>query len=335
MPTYQGMTQFAHERGGKTVVLLLNLGTPDAPDTPSVRRYLAEFLSDPRIVEMPRWLWKIILHGVILRIRPSRSAHAYQQVWTEQGSPLLTISRQQQQALQARLGEGVQVELAMRYGQPSMQGVMDKLVQQGVERLLVLPLYPQYSGTTTGSTFDRLGQLLQRWRWVPQLHFINSYHDHPLYIEALAGSVEAHEQAEGKPDKWLLSFHGTPKRYHRQGDPYYCFCHVTAKALAARMGWQEHQYQLCFQSRFGREEWLKPYTDETLKTLPGQGVKRVATLSPGFSADCLETLEEMAVENREVFLQAGGEEYHYVPALNDSAAHIDLMEALLQPYLPS
>jgi ferrochelatase len=334
---YRGQSGFRHEQPARVGVLITNLGTPEAPTTPALRRYLAEFLADPRVVEVPRLLWFLILHGIILRIRPRRSAHAYQSVWTEAGSPLMLHTLAQRDALRAVLkpvwGDDLVVECAMRYGQPSITSVLELMQQQGVRQLLVLPLYPQYSAATTASTFDALAADFTRRRWLPDLRFVSHYHDFPEYIEALAGQVEQHWQEHGRPDKLVLSYHGVPRRYLDNGDPYHCECHKTSRLLAERLGLNPDQYVTTFQSRFGREEWLKPYTDETLKALPGQGVRHVQVLCPGFSSDCLETIEEIDVENRAYFMAAGGEQYHYITALNALPSHIRALQSLIEQQL--
>ena len=316
-----------------TGVLLVNLGTPDAPTTSAVRRYLAEFLSDPRVVEMPRLLWKPILHGIILRTRPSRSAAAYQKIWTEQGSPLLTISQEQAAGLQTILDQEVdspiKVELAMRYGNPSISSGLERLRQKNIERIIVLPLYPQYSATTTASTFDAISQELQQWRWLPDLKFISHYHDHPGYIDALASSVLEYWNQNSRPEKLLISFHGIPQEYADAGDPYPDKCRTTAKLLAEKLELAADEWAISFQSRLGRKEWVKPYTDVTLKQWGTDGVKSVQVICPGFPTDCLETLEEIAMENRELFITAGGGEYSYIPALNSSPEHIQLLADII------
>ncbi|SFX73142.1 ferrochelatase [Marinospirillum alkaliphilum] len=315
-------------------VMLVNLGTPDAPTPAAVRKYLAEFLWDRRVVDVPRPLWWMILHGIILRTRPGRVAHNYQQVWTEQGSPLLAISRQQQQALQARLqdelGETIPVLLAMTYGSPSMEDAGRELRRLGVERLLVLPLYPQFSATTTAAAFDRLAASLKRCPHWPELRFIRDYHQHPAYIRALAQSVrQAWHQQGQEAAKLVMSFHGIPERYARQGDPYPRHCEATAKALADELGLRSDQWLLTYQSRFGKEPWLQPYTDATLEQLGSEKLRGLSVICPGFSADCLETLEEIEGENREIFEQAGGSDFSYVPALNDRPEHIQMMVELV------
>lgn len=314
---------------GALGVLLVNLGTPDAPETAAVRRYLAEFLADPRVVETPRWLWWLILNGVILRFRPSRSAKAYRSVWGEDGSPLLSIGRAQAAALQdeldRRLSGAVHVELAMRYGEPSIARGIDALVSKGARRLLVLSLYPQYSATTTAAVFDAVSVRLQQYRWMPELRFINEYWSEPGYIASLTASVREHWAAHGRKQRLVMSFHGVPKRYVRNGDPYYAQCRATASRLATALSLKEDEWQLVFQSRVGREEWLQPYCDKTMTSLPGEGVKSVDVICPGFAADCLETLEEIAEENREIFMRAGGEAFDYIPALNARADHISAL----------
>ncbi len=337
MAKYQGTPEFSHDQPPGTGVLLVNLGTPDAPTPEAVRRFLAEFLWDPRVVEMARPLWWLILHGVILRLRPHRVAKAYQTVWTEDGSPLLSIAKKQvpavRDALSKQTGGRIEVALGMRYGNPSIEGAMDELRSKGMRRLLVLPLYPQYSATTTASIFDEVFRVLTGWRWVPELRLIQHYHDYPPYIDALAASVREHWERHGRPDRLLLSFHGIPRRYLDAGDPYFCECHTTGRLLAERLELQDGEWQLTFQSRFGREEWLRPYTDHTLKAWGKQGIGRVDVVCPGFSADCLETLEEIAEQNRELFLHAGGKELGYIPALNDRADHAQALSLLLARHM--
>lgn len=309
----------------KVGVLLVNLGTPDEPTASALRRYLAEFLSDPRVIEIPRLLWMLILHGIILRTRPKKSAALYKKVWTSEGSPLLAISRQQQIAIQEALQETASVKLGMRYGNPSISSALRELQKEAVRKIIVLPLYPQYASPTTGSTFDAVANELKTWRWVPELHFINNYCDEPLYIEALANSLREHIEQHGKPQKIIFSYHGMPKRYLLTGDPYFCFCQKTTRLVQEKLALDKSDCITSFQSRFGYAEWLKPYTDETLASLPKEGVKNIAIVSPAFSADCLETLEELDVENRHIFLNAGGEHYHYVTALNDREDHIFML----------
>jgi len=334
MPRFKGEPDYRHGSPECIGVLLTNLGTPDAPDTPSLRRYLREFLWDPRVVEIPRPLWWLLLHGVILPTRPARSAEAYQQVWDTrgEGSPLMAISRRQREGLQARLEERlagpVQVALGMRYGHPSLAEGLAELNRAGARRILVLPLYPQYSGSTTASTFDAVTRELRRWRWVPELRFLQHYPRDPGYIHALAASVREHWAAHGEPDRLVMSFHGVPKRYLLAGDPYHCECHATARLLAEALELPEERWQVTFQSRFGRAEWLQPYTDATMRALPEEGVRRVDVICPGFPADCLETLQEINDENREYFQAAGGETFHYIPALNERGDHLDALADL-------
>lgn len=338
MNRFTALTEQAHEKkNNRTGILITNLGTPDEPDTASVRRYLREFLSDPRVVEIPRLIWLLILHGIILRLRPARSAKLYKSIWTAAGSPLMAIGKRQRERLEQSLRDSGQrdfeLRLAMRYGSPPIREALRAFQQQGIHRVVVLPLYPQYAGPTTGSTFDVVADELKHWRWVPELHFINSYHDHPLYIEALANSIRKHFTEHGKPQKLVLSYHGMPKRNLMLGDPYHCQCQKTTRLVVELLGLDEDDYVTTFQSRFGKAEWLQPYTDATLASLPGQGVKDVAIISPAFSADCLETLEELDRENRKIFVDAGGEQYRYIPCLNDNDDHIRLMTALLLPNL--
>jgi len=326
-----------HDQPKRIGVLLINLGTPDAPDRRAVRRYLKEFLWDPRVVEAPRLPWWLALNLVILNTRPGRSAEAYHKIWSEEGSPLLTISRRQQQALHERLtqdhGDGLIVELAMRYGQPSIAKGLARLREQGADRVLVFPLYPQYSATTTASVFDAVTDELRSWRWLPELRFVNHYHDEPAYIRALAESVCEHRARYGTADRLLFSFHGIPQKYFEQGDPYFCECQKSARLLAETLELADDAWMLSFQSRLGPKQWLQPYTDQTLHKLAGDGVKSVQVLCPGFSADCLETLEEIAMENREVFLKAGGERYEYIPCLNDRITHIEALAVVITRHL--
>lgn len=317
----------------KTGVLITNLGTPDAPTAPALRRYLAEFLSDPRVIEIPKLVWQGILHGIILRVRPKKSAEKYKTVWTEKGSPLLTISKQQAAAIQQQLGSSVCVKLGMRYGNPSIASALREFQTLGIRNIIVLPLYPQYASPTTGSTFDAIANELKTWRWVPELHFINNYCDNPLYIDALANSIREHITAHGKPQKIVFSYHGMPKRNLDLGDPYFCFCQKTTRLIQEKLGLEKDDFITTFQSRFGYAEWLKPYTDETLQQLAKDGTHHVAIISPAFSADCLETLEELAVENRDIFMAAGGKTYHYIPALNDREDHILGLTAIIRDYL--
>jgi len=333
MSKYIGNPDYQHDSRPCLGILVTNLGTPDAPTASAVRRYLAEFLSDPRVIEVPKALWWLILHGIILRFRPRRSAHAYAKIWREEGSPLLTESKRQAEALldelAMRVTGPIKVELAMRYGNPSIQSALDRLRNVGAERLLVLPLYPQYSSTTTGSTFDAVADVLRRWRWLPEFRMITHYHDDRLYIEALAESILTHWQQTAKPEKLVFSFHGLPEDYFLAGDPYHCECHKTARLVAERLGLSQKQWTVSFQSRFGPRAWLSPYTDETLKSLAGEGIKHVNVICPGFSADCLETLEEINIQYRGLFMESGGERFEYIPALNDNPKHIEALTELI------
>ena len=315
----------------KTGILLANLGTPDAPTPGAVKRYLRQFLSDKRVVDTSRLLWWPLLRGVILPIRSPRVAKLYQSVWMEEGSPLMVYSRRQQQALATRLPD-TPVALGMSYGSPSLASAVDDLLAQGVEHIVVLPLYPQYSCSTVAAVWDELARILAKKRAIPGISFIRDYAEHPDYIHALAASVRASFAVHGEPDLLLLSYHGIPQRYANQGDDYPQRCRDTTRELVSALGLPPERVMMTFQSRFGREPWLTPYTDETLKMLGEKGTKHIQVLCPGFAADCLETLEEIAVQNREVFLEAGGEQYEYIPALNADVAHIEMMVNLTAPY---
>ncbi|MCK5962720.1 ferrochelatase [Klebsiella pneumoniae] len=315
----------------KTGILLANLGTPDAPTPGAVKRYLRQFLSDKRVVDTSRLLWWPLLRGVILPIRSPRVAKLYQSVWMEEGSPLMVYSRRQQQALAARLPD-TPVALGMSYGSPSLASAVDDLLAQGVEHIVVLPLYPQYSCSTVAAVWDELARILAKKRAIPGISFIHDYAEHPDYIHALAASVRASFAVHGEPDLLLLSYHGIPQRYANQGDDYPQRCRDTTRELVSALGLPPERVMMTFQSRFGREPWLTPYTDETLKMLGEKGTKHIQVLCPGFAADCLETLEEIAVQNREIFLEAGGKQYEYIPALNADAAHIEMMVNLTAPY---
>lgn len=330
---FKGSPEFTHQQTDRIGILITNLGTPDAATPKALRRYLKQFLWDPRVVEIPRPLWWLILNAIILRVRPARSARAYAEVFTDAGSPLLFHTRNQAKALQAALRarghEQVLVEFAMRYGNPSMASVLESMFNQGVRKLLVLPLYPQYSASTSASTFDALSADFARRRWLPDLRFISHYHDYPPFLDAAAARIREHWQQHPRADKLLFSYHGVPLRYLHNGDPYHCECHKTSRLLAERLGLEAGDYLTTFQSRFGRAQWLQPYTDATLKSLPAQGVRTVQVFCPGFSADCLETLEEIGEENRGYFLAAGGEGYEYITALNDRPEHIDALTHLV------
>ena len=314
-------------------ILLTNLGTPDAPETGAVRRYLKQFLSDPRIVELPRLLWWLILHGVILNIRPRRSAANYRTVWTDRGSPLLFHTRDLTTELEAelkrRLGSGLIIDFAMRYGSPSIEHTLQSQLERGVNKLLVLPLFPQYSCSTVGSTFDAVAADFVQRRMLPELRFLNTYHNHPAFILALANKIRAHWQQFGRADKLIFSYHGEPKRYVDKGDPYQRECQETTRLVVQALGLEDTHYMMAYQSRFGREEWLRPYLDETLKLSPAQGLKSVQIICPGFAVDCLETLDEIAIENRDYFLEAGGERFEYISCLNSDKEHVEALATVI------
>lgn len=336
MPFFRPEPEAARQASGRTGVLLCNLGTPEAATPPAVRRYLAEFLSDPRVVEIPRALWQPLLHGVILRRRPAASAQKYQSIWLPEGSPLLVYSRRQAVMLRGYLGErGVDasVRLAMRYGQPSVGAELDALKAEGCTRVLVLPLYPQYSGTTTASVIDAVTAWSRSVRHVPELRFVNRFHDDAGYVDALARRVQEHWMAQGRPERLLMSFHGVPQRVVDAGDPYYGECLETARRLAQRLALREGEWALAFQSRFGRAQWVGPATQTTLEQWGRAGLQRVDVVCPGFVSDCLETLEEIAIEGRAAFQAAGGGELRYVPCLNDHPAWLAALASLVQRHL--
>jgi len=347
MPAFRQEPPFAHDRQQKVGVLLMNLGTPEAPTPAAVRRYLAEFLSDRRVVEIPPVLWQLILHGVILRVRPAKSARKYAAIWGEGGSPLLVHSVRQKTLLLGYLGQRLKamglpadfapVELAMRYGAPDVAGAMDRLRAQGCDRILVVPLYPQYAASTTASAMDAVYAYVQQSRRMPALRAVDCFHDDPGYIKALAQAVNDYWTRHGRPDKLVLSFHGLPRRLLDLGDPYHCHCHKTARLLLTELGIPSAQCVVTFQSRFGKAEWLKPYTVDVLATLAREGAGRVDVFCPGFVSDCLETLEEIGIEGRQAFLAAGGGEFHAIPCLNEHplwiAALTDLVLAHLDGWL--
>lgn len=337
MPTFQSTPQFEHGLPESTGILVVNLGTPDATTTSAVRRFLKQFLWDARVVEYPRLLWWLILNLVVLRIRPSRSAAAYKKIWTDRGSPLLVFSQKIVDKLRGQLAsrrdEELQVELAMTYGEPSISAAIDRLLENGARRILILPLYPQYSGTTTASVFDAVARKLARIRWIPETRFVNDYCDAAGYIEALAQSVRDDRAEHGSGDLLLMSFHGIPKNNLLRGDPYHCQCQKTARLLAEALRLGDDEWRLTFQSRVGREEWLSPYTDETISALGKQGLSRLDVVCPGFSADCLETLEEIAMQNAETFTASGGNTLHYIPALNARDDHIDFLATLVEQHI--
>ncbi len=337
MPRYQGTAAFEHGRASRVGILLSNLGTPTAPTTAAVRRYLAEFLSDPRVVELPRLLWLPILHGIILNLRPRRSAHAYASIWRDDGSPLLSLSRRLCDGLTAHFratqGDEVIFALGMRYGEPSIASALDELLAAGARRILVLPLYPQYAAATTASVSDAVFDYCKRLRWIPELRFIADYHQEPRYIAALKQSISEYWSAHGRAERLMMSFHGIPRDYFLAGDPYFCQCQATGRLLGEALTLEPGSWDLCFQSRFGRQQWLEPYTDKTLTALAQSGVTTIDVVCPGFATDCLETLEEIALQNAALFQQAGGGELRYIPALNDSAAHIGALAGIITGHL--
>ncbi|PJC85487.1 ferrochelatase [Vibrio sp. HA2012] len=309
-------------------ILLVNLGTPDAPTTSAVKRFLSQFLHDRRVVDLSRWIWCPVLHGIVLPRRSSRVAEKYRAVWMDEGSPLLVYSRRQAKILGNR--RNIPVALGMTYGNPSVLSGIQALMAEGVTHITVLPLFPQYSGTTTGAVEDALGRALKKLAQKPECRVISSYHHHPLYIKALADSIRRQWAVTGQSDYLLCSYHGIPQRYADNGDIYPQHCEETTRLLASELGLSERQIGMSYQSRFGREEWVKPYTDKRLQALPGEGIRHLDIITPAFSADCLETLEEVAIEYRRLFQTSGGGEYHYIPCLNDDPLHIEMMAALTE-----
>ena len=333
---FRAEPDYQHGRKAGTAIVLCNLGTPDAPTATAVRRYLAEFLGDPRVVEIPSAIWKPVLHGVILRTRPAVSARKYAAIWTAEGSPLLVWTERQARLLEEWLqlrGHAVTVRAAMRYGQPGLEATLDSLKTEGVQRILVLPAYPQYSGTTTASVLDKVFQWSAQVRSVPEWRFVNRYHDHPLYIAALASSVRRHWAAHGQGERLVLSFHGVPERTHALGDPYHCECRKTARLLQEALGLPPERVLMTFQSRFGKAKWLEPYTEPSVVALAQQGIRRIDVMCPGFTSDCLETLEEINMEVRHAFAQAGGERYDYIPCLNADAEWIEALGTISLQHL--
>ncbi len=327
--TYLKEPEYRHGQQAKTGILLVNLGTPAAPTAQALRPYLKQFLSDPRVVEIPRAVWWLILNGIILNTRPKKSAAKYASVWTADGSPLKVHTEKQAKLLKGWLGEKLaaplMVDYAMRYGSPSIADALAAMKAAGCDRILLLPAYPQYAASTTATANDAAFDWLKTVRNQPALRTLRHYHDHPAYIRALAANVRDYWQMHGRPDMLLMSFHGVPRYTLQKGDPYHCECQKTGRLLAEALGLDAKQYRLTFQSRFGRAEWLQPYTDKTLEALGREGVKRVDVVAPGFTADCLETLEELAIEGRETFLAAGGREFHYLPALNEHPRWIEAL----------
>ena len=339
MPRFQPEPPHRHGTPLGTAVVLVNLGTPDAPNAPALRRYLKQFLSDPRVVEIPKPLWWLILNGIILNIRPKKSAAKYAQVWMKEGSPLRVHTERQAKLLKGTLGERghhLTVSYAMRYGQPSLPSVLNHLKAEGARRILIVPMYLQYAASTTATVVDEAARWLLETRNQPEMRFVRNFHDDPGYLAALEQSVRRHWQTSGplgNKDRLLISFHGLPKRSLDLGDPYFCECHKTGRLLAERLNLAPEQFRICFQSRFGKAEWLQPYTAPTLHEWGKQGISRVDVVCPGFSADCLETLEEIALEGRDDFLAAGGKEYHYIPALNEDAQWIKALADIAEQHL--
>ena len=326
----------AHGRASATAVVLCNLGTPEAPTAPAVRRYLAEFLSDPRVVEIPRLVWLPILHGIVLRVRPARSARKYASIWMPEGSPLAVWTARQSQLLSGYLGQRdhpVVVRHAMRYGEPAIAKVLDDVKAEGADRILIVPLYPQYAASTTASIDDAVAAWMRRTRNVPELRFIKHYHDDDGYVNALAARVNEHWRVNGRPDKLVLSFHGLPRRSLTLGDPYHCECLKTGRLVAERLCVKDDVVVVTFQSRFGRAEWLQPYTEPTLVAMAKAGVGRVDVFCPGFTSDCLETLEEIDQEARAAFMAAGGKTFGYIPCLNDQHEWMAALSALVVRHL--
>jgi ferrochelatase len=318
----------------RTAVLLANLGSPDAPTVKAVRRFLKDFLWDPRVVNLPRPLWWVILHFFVLPFRPRRSVQAYRKIWDVKGSPLVFLTRQLTEKIARSLqAKGVIIDYAMRYGEPSIKSRLSGFKSQGMEKLIVLPLYPQFSSTTTASVYDEMVNELKEWFHLPDIQFISDYHRHPRYIAAVAESIRQSWRDQGRNELLLMSFHGLPEVLTKWGDPYFYHCQETAALIAEQLGLNENEWLMVFQSRFGKAEWLKPYCAETLQNLPGRGVKKVDVVCPGFAVDCLETLEEIAMENKAIFINAGGFVYHYIPALNDSEAHADALLGIIEQQL--
>lgn len=334
MPSFESSPEYEHGLPESLGILLVNTGSPDAPTPEAVRRYLREFLSDPRVIEIPRLIWLPVLHGYILRTRPEQSAAAYRKIWTDQGSPLVLhsndIATLLQEKLSARLSGATHVEIGMSYGKPSIESALEKLYQQYVRRLLVLPLYPQYSGTSTGSVFDSVTSALSRRRWVPELHFINHYHDSAGYIAALAASARDFWDIHGRGERLLFSFHGLPRRTLDKGDPYHCQCQKTARLVAESLELEDGSWHVSFQSRLGREEWLRPYTDDIMRSWGAEKLGKIDVISPCFSVDCLETLEEIAIRYAADFASAGGGELRYIPALNARDDHVSFLSRLVE-----
>ena len=326
---FKGEQNFQHENEQKKGVLIAYLGTPDSPDVLSVRRYLKEFLSDPRIIEVPKIIWWFILNIFILNFRSFNSARLYKSIWTDGGSPLLVNCLKIKEKVQKSLPSNYQVALGMRYGNPSIKNALNELKEANCRDIEVITLFPHYSATTVGSIFDAVSTEIKSWRWVPSVKFLNSYHDNPLLIEILSKRIKKSFESQGKPDKLVFSYHSIPKKYFDSGDPYHCLCQKTSRLIAEKLSLDEKDYITAFQSRFGPSEWLKPYTSETMKSLPKEGIKSLQVVSPGFGVDNLETLQEIDIENKEYFEDAGGENFHYIPCLNDDDDHVEFLISLI------
>ena len=326
---FKGEQNFQHENEQKKGVLIAYLGTPDSPDVLSVRRYLKEFLSDPRIIEVPKIIWWFILNIFIVNFRSFNSARLYKSIWTNGGSPLLVNCIKIKEKVQKSLPSNYQVALGMRYGNPSIKSALNELKEANCRDIEVITLFPHYSATTVGSIFDAVSTEIKSWRWVPSVKFLNSYHDNPLLIEILSKRIQKSFDSQGKPDKLVFSYHSIPKKYFDSGDPYHCLCQKTSRLIAEKLSLDEKDYITAFQSRFGPSEWLKPYTSETMKSLPKEGIKSVQVVSPGFGVDNLETLQEIDIENKEYFEDAGGENFHYIPCLNDDDDHVEFLISLI------
>ena len=326
---FKGEQNFQHENEQKKGVLIAYLGTPDSPDVLSVRRYLKEFLSDPRIIEVPKIIWWFVLNIFILNFRSFNSARLYKSIWTDGGSPLLVNCLKIKEKVQKSLPSNYQVALGMRYGNPSIKSALNELKEANCRDIEVITLFPHYSATTVGSIFDAVSTEIKSWRWVPSVKFLNSYHDNPLLIEILSKRIKKSFESQGKPDKLVFSYHSIPKKYFDSGDPYHCLCQKTSRLIAEKLSLDEKDYITAFQSRFGPSEWLKPYTSETMKSLPKEGIKSVQVVSPGFGVDNLETLQEIDIENKEYFEDAGGENFHYIPCLNDDDDHVEFLISLI------
>ena len=329
---YEGEKNYKHGKKDKIGILITNLGTPDKPNKKALKRYLKEFLSDPRVIEIPKFIWQTILRLLILNLRPQKSAKLYKTIWKKKNGPLLVMLEKQRRGIKKVLQnklKNVKIEIGMRYGNPSIKLGLERLRSKSCRKILILPLYPQYCAATTGSTFDKVTEILRKWRWIPEIRFVNNYFEESMYIECLVKSIKESWKKSGKTQKLIFSYHGVPKKYLLKGDPYYCFCQKTTRLVAERMKLKKKDYITTFQSKFGPGDWLQPYTDKTLEELPKKGIKKIHILSPGFSSDCLETLEELEVQNKEKFFSSGGERYNYIKCLNDDPQHLKMLGFLI------